>query len=108
MCQCAIVLTDAGEPAFSAWHAGIRMGQADINSRFRSVTGFCIIHERRGLSRAMEMVLTGRVSLAEDCVQFALTHRIVPRLGQCSTRNSKRGRAAADDAALSDKGSMNG
>jgi enoyl-CoA hydratase/carnithine racemase len=60
-------------------HAGVRMGQPEINSGLPSITGFWIIRELLGLSRATEMVLTGRMLLAEECVQLALIHRLVPQ-----------------------------
>ncbi len=58
-------------------HAGVRMGQPEINSGLPSITGFWVIREVLGLSRATEMVLTGRLLASEECVQLGLIHRLV-------------------------------
>ncbi|MBU8540410.1 enoyl-CoA hydratase/isomerase family protein [Falsiroseomonas tokyonensis] len=59
-------------------HAGSRMGQPEINSGIVSATGFWIIREMLGLSRATEMVLTGRMVAAEECHRLGLLHHLVP------------------------------
>ena len=59
-------------------HAGSRMGQPEINSGIVSATGFWIIREMLGLSRATEMVLTGRMVSAEECQSLGLLHHLVP------------------------------
>ncbi|NKC29877.1 enoyl-CoA hydratase/isomerase family protein [Falsiroseomonas selenitidurans] len=59
-------------------HAGSKMGQPEINSGIVSATGFWIIREMLGLSRAIEMVLTGRMAEAEECHRLGLLHHLVP------------------------------
>jgi enoyl-CoA hydratase/carnithine racemase len=60
-------------------HAGSKMGQPEINSGIVSATGFWIMREMLGLSRAIEMVLTGRMAEAEECHRIGLLHHIVPQ-----------------------------
>ncbi|WP_137179746.1 enoyl-CoA hydratase/isomerase family protein [Roseomonas sp. AR75] len=59
-------------------HAGSKMGQPEINSGIVSATGFWIIREMLGLSRAIEMILTGRMAEAEECHRVGLMHHLVP------------------------------
>ncbi|WP_439598996.1 enoyl-CoA hydratase/isomerase family protein [Falsiroseomonas sp.] len=59
-------------------HAGSSMGQPEINAGIVSATGFWIIREMLGLSRATEMVLTGRMVPAEECHRLGLLHQLVP------------------------------
>jgi enoyl-CoA hydratase/carnithine racemase len=59
-------------------HAGSRMGQPEINSGMPSATGFWIMREMLGLSRAIEMVLTGRMATAEEAHRLGLIHHLVP------------------------------
>ncbi len=58
-------------------HAGSRMGQPEINSGIVSATGFWIMREMLGLSRAVEMVLTGRLASAEEAHRIGLLHHLV-------------------------------
>lgn len=58
-------------------HAGSRMGQPEINSGMVSATGFWIMREILGLSRATEMVLTGRLASAEEAHRLGLIHHLV-------------------------------
>ncbi len=60
-------------------HPGVRMGQPEINSGLPSITGFWIIREILGLSRATDLVLTGRMLQADECERLALIHRLVPQ-----------------------------
>lgn len=60
-------------------HPGAKMGQPEINSGLVSITGFWIIREMLGLSRAIEMVLTGRMAEAEECHRIGLMHHLVPQ-----------------------------
>jgi enoyl-CoA hydratase/carnithine racemase len=60
-------------------HAGTTMGQPEINSGIVSVTGFWIMREMLGLSRASEMVLTGRMADAQECHRLGLMHHLVPQ-----------------------------
>jgi enoyl-CoA hydratase/carnithine racemase len=59
-------------------HEGSRMGQPEINSGMVSATGFWIMRELLGLSRAVEMVLTGRLATAEEAHRLGLIHHLVP------------------------------
>jgi enoyl-CoA hydratase/carnithine racemase len=60
-------------------HVGSKMGQPEINSGIVSATGFWIMREMLGLSRAIEMVLTGRMAEAEECHRIGLMHHLVPQ-----------------------------
>jgi enoyl-CoA hydratase/carnithine racemase len=59
-------------------HEGSKMGQPEINSGIVSATGFWIMREMLGLSRAIEMVLTGRMASAEEAHRIGLMHHLVP------------------------------
>lgn len=58
-------------------HADVKMGQPEINSGLVSATGFWIIRETVGLSRATDLVLTGRMMDAAECHKVGLIHRMV-------------------------------
>ncbi|MCS0505167.1 enoyl-CoA hydratase/isomerase family protein [Ancylobacter mangrovi] len=60
-------------------HDAVKMGQPEINSGLVSATGFWIIREMLGLSRATELVLTGRMMEARECADIGLIHQLVPR-----------------------------
>ena len=60
-------------------HDKITMGQPEINSGIVSAIGFWILREIVGLSRAIELILTGRMISAMECERFGLLHRIVPQ-----------------------------
>jgi enoyl-CoA hydratase/carnithine racemase len=60
-------------------HAGVRMGQAEINSGIPSVTGPMLMLPRIGLSRTIELTLTGRMMEAEECRAIGLIHYLVDR-----------------------------
>ena len=55
------------------------MGQPEINSGIASVTGPWIMREMLGLSRTIELTLTGRMMDAQECYHIGLLHKIVPR-----------------------------
>ncbi len=59
-------------------HPGATMGQPEINSGLPSITGFWIIREHLGLSRATELILTGRMMDAAECERLAMMHHVVP------------------------------
>ncbi|WP_211853145.1 enoyl-CoA hydratase/isomerase family protein [Plastoroseomonas hellenica] len=59
-------------------HDGSQMGQPEINSGIVSATGFWIMREMLGLSRATEMILTGRMAAAEEAHRLGLIHHLVP------------------------------
>lgn len=60
-------------------HAGVRMGQPEINSGIPSVMGPWMMNERLGLSRTVELTLTGRMMAAEECHRIGILHHLVPR-----------------------------
>ncbi len=59
-------------------HPGSRMGQPEINSGIPSVLGPLLMVERIGLSRTIELTLTGRMMDAKECHQIGLIHHLVP------------------------------
>jgi enoyl-CoA hydratase len=59
-------------------HTGVRMGQPEINSGICSVTGPWIMNAMLGLSRTIELTLTGRLMDADECHRVGLLHEIVP------------------------------
>ncbi len=58
-------------------HAGVRMGQPEINAGIASVTGPWIMNNMIGLSRTIELTLTGRLMDAAECERIGLIHEIV-------------------------------
>lgn len=60
-------------------HAGVTMGQPEINSGIASVTGPWIMRELIGLSRTIDLTLTGRMMDAQECLQIGVMNRIVPQ-----------------------------
>jgi enoyl-CoA hydratase/carnithine racemase len=63
-------------------HPGVRMGQAEINAGIPSVTGPMLMLPRIGLSRTVELTLTGRMMDAEECRAIGLIHYLVERPDQ--------------------------
>lgn len=60
-------------------HPGVRMGQPEINSGIPSVLGPMLMNQRLGLSRTIELTLTGRMMDAEECRRIGLIHYLVPQ-----------------------------
>ncbi len=58
-------------------HKGVRMGQPEINSGIASVTGPWIMREMLGLSRTIELTLSGRLMFADECKQNGIVHHLV-------------------------------
>ena len=58
-------------------HRGVRMGQPEINSGIASTTGPWLMREMLGLSRTVELTLTGRMMDAEECHRLGLIHHLV-------------------------------
>ena len=58
-------------------HPGVRMGQPEINSGILSITGPWIMREMLGLSRTIELTLTGRMMDAQECLHIGLIHKMV-------------------------------
>ena len=59
-------------------HAGVTMGQPEINSGIASVTGPWIMNSMLGMSRTIELTLTGRLMDAAECERIGLIHYLVP------------------------------
>ena len=57
-------------------HAGTRMGQPEINSAIPSVMGPWLMIDRIGLSRAIELTLSGRMMDAMECHAIGLIHHL--------------------------------
>lgn len=60
-------------------HAEVKMGQPEINSGIASITGPWIMKEILGMSRTIELTLTGRMMDADECQRIGLIHHLVPR-----------------------------
>ncbi|MCC0016913.1 MAG: enoyl-CoA hydratase/isomerase family protein [Rhodobiaceae bacterium] len=60
-------------------HLDVRMGQPEINSGIASITGPWIMKEVLGLSRTIELTLTGRLLDAEEALRLGVLHHVVPR-----------------------------
>ncbi len=60
-------------------HDEVKMGQPEINSGIASVTGPWIMREMLGMSRTIELTLTGRMMDAAECHHIGLIHHVVPR-----------------------------
>jgi enoyl-CoA hydratase/carnithine racemase len=60
-------------------HAGVRMGQPEINSGIASITGPWIMREVLGLSRTIELTLTGRMMDADEALRLGVLHQVVER-----------------------------
>jgi enoyl-CoA hydratase/carnithine racemase len=59
-------------------HPGVRMGQPEINAGIASTTGPWIMNSMLGMSRTIELTLTGRLMEAEECHRIGLIHHLVP------------------------------
>ena len=60
-------------------HPAVRMGQPEINSGIASITGPWIMREVLGLSRTIELTLTGRLMDAEEALRLGVLHHVVAR-----------------------------
>lgn len=58
-------------------HAGVRMGQPEINAGIASVTGPWIMSAMLGMSRTIELTLTGRLMNADEAHSVGLIHYLV-------------------------------
>jgi enoyl-CoA hydratase/carnithine racemase len=65
-------------------HRGVRMGQPEINAGIASTTGPWLMREMLGLSRTVELTLTGRMMDAEECYRLGLIHHLVGEDGVMS------------------------
>lgn len=55
-------------------HPGVRMGQPEINAGIASTLGPWIMKEMLGLSRTVELTLTGRLMDGRECHHIGLIH----------------------------------
>ena len=60
-------------------HAGVRMGQPEINSGIPSIMGPWLMSERIGLSRTVELALTGRMMDGDECHRIGIMQYLVPQ-----------------------------
>lgn len=60
-------------------HEQVTMGQPEINSGIASITGPWIMKEILGMSRTIELTLTGRMMQAQECREIGLIHHLVAR-----------------------------
>ncbi len=60
-------------------HPGVRMGQPEINSGIASTLGPWLMREMIGLSRTIELTLSGRMMDAAECHAIGLIHNLVPK-----------------------------
>lgn len=60
-------------------HDQVTMGQPEINSGIASITGPWIMKEILGMSRTIELTLSGRMMPAQECREIGLIHHLVPR-----------------------------
>ncbi|MCX7355744.1 MAG: enoyl-CoA hydratase/isomerase family protein [Alphaproteobacteria bacterium] len=58
-------------------HAGVRMGQPEINSGIPSIMGPWLMSERIGLSRTVELALTGRMMDGPECHHIGVMQYLV-------------------------------
>jgi enoyl-CoA hydratase/carnithine racemase len=58
-------------------HAGSRMGQPEINAGIASTLGPWLMKEMLGLSRTIELTLTGRMMDGDECHRIGLVHHLV-------------------------------
>lgn len=66
-------------------HSLVTMGQPEINAGIASITGPWIMKEILGMSRTIELTLTGRMMQAQECHDIGLIHHLVQR-GQVLTK----------------------
>ncbi|MCX2698700.1 enoyl-CoA hydratase/isomerase family protein [Ochrobactrum chromiisoli] len=62
---------------FRIAHAGVTMGQPEINSGITSTTGPWIMKEMIGIARTIDLTLSGRMLDAQECHHIGLINKIV-------------------------------
>jgi len=60
-------------------HDAVKMGQPEINSGIASITGPWIMKEILGMSRTVELTLTGRMMEMNEAHRIGLVHHVVAR-----------------------------
>src|SRR5215468_10705982 len=81
-------------------HPGVRMGQAEINSGIPSVTGPMLMLPRIGLSRTVELTLTGRMMEAGEYHAIGLIHYLVEHPDQVMGKTREVARLLAAKPAI--------
>jgi enoyl-CoA hydratase len=81
-------------------HPAVRMGQAEINSGIPSVTGPMLMLPRIGLSRTVELTLTGRMMEAGECHAIGLLNYLVERPDQVLGKTREVAEAMAAKPAM--------
>lgn len=64
---------------FRIGHAGVKMGQPEINSGIPSVVGPWVMAERIPLTQIVDLALTGRLMDSSEAERLGLINRIVPQ-----------------------------
>jgi enoyl-CoA hydratase/carnithine racemase len=62
---------------FRIAHAGVKMGQPEIDAGIASVTGPWIMREMIGLARTIDLTLSGRLMEADESYRIGLLSKIV-------------------------------
>jgi enoyl-CoA hydratase/carnithine racemase len=60
-------------------HHGVRIGQPEVSSGIPSVTGLYLTMLSVGLSRAQELMMSGRLMPAEEAHRLGIIHAVVPQ-----------------------------
>jgi enoyl-CoA hydratase/carnithine racemase len=58
-------------------HPQVRIGQPEVSSGIPSITGLYLTWESLGHSRTVELMLSGRLMLADEAERVGLLHRVV-------------------------------
>ena len=82
-------------------HPGVTMGQPEINSGIASVTGPWIMNLMLGMSRTIELTISGRLMAADECERIGLIHHLVTR-SDVLPRSLEVARATGCEAACRD------
>jgi enoyl-CoA hydratase len=59
-------------------HPGVKVGQPEINQGIASVTGPWLMNLMLGMSRTIELTLTGRMMDADEALRIGVFHHVVP------------------------------
>jgi enoyl-CoA hydratase/carnithine racemase len=87
----AVMLTDV-----RVGHAGVRMGQPEINAAIPSITGPMLMLPRIGLARTIELTLTGRMMEAAEAHAIGLINYLVERPAEVMPKAREIARLMAD------------
>jgi enoyl-CoA hydratase len=62
---------------FRIGHAGVTMGQPEINSGIASTLGPWLMREMLGIARTIDLTLSGRMMDADECYRIGIINRLV-------------------------------